>query len=331
MCAVRFFTVFSQNIEPNSEVRGLGKQTMPLLTLFTAPKPFTDPHIAMIQENAFRSWLLLPEVEVVLLGNEAGLEEMASELGILHLSEVERSPSGAPRLSSMFELVRAHSQSPLLGIINADMLLMSDFMQAVRRVMELRERFVLVSQRWDLDVTAPIEFTPEWEMRLRERVARFGKLHRPAGSDFFVFSRECYTAVPPFTIGRAGWDNWMIYYALHQGWPVIDLTPSVMIVHQNHDYSHLPGGQPHYNHPETEENIRLAGGQPNIRYTILDATHQLVNGRLRSPSLTSARLLRKAEVLVRSLFSFLPEEKVEEIARPRRWKKRFQRFFSRFL
>jgi hypothetical protein len=33
---------------------------MPLITLFSAPKPFTDPHIALIQRNALHSWTLLP-------------------------------------------------------------------------------------------------------------------------------------------------------------------------------------------------------------------------------------------------------------------------------
>ncbi len=33
----------------------------PALTLFTAPKPFTNPHIALIQRNAFRSWQALGE------------------------------------------------------------------------------------------------------------------------------------------------------------------------------------------------------------------------------------------------------------------------------
>ena len=33
--------------------------TSPLLTLFTAPKPFTNPHIALIQRNAIRSWMAL--------------------------------------------------------------------------------------------------------------------------------------------------------------------------------------------------------------------------------------------------------------------------------
>lgn len=302
---------------------------MPLLTLFTAPKPFTDPHIATIQRNALRSWLLLPEVEVLLLGDEPGLAEVAREFGLRHLKEVERSPSGAPRLSSMFSLARAHSQSPLLCIINADILLLSDFVIAARQVMALRERFVLISQRWDLDVTEPLDFGPGWEAQLRARVQQAGQLHRPAGSDFFVFPRTCYSEIPPFTIGRAGWDNWMIYQARGAGWPVIDLTPSVLVVHQNHDYRHLPAAQPHYNHPESEENIRLAGGEANIRYTILDATHQLRQGRLVRLPLTRPRLLRKIELGLRRLFSPLPPEQVEELARPRRWQKRLRRWLRR--
>ena len=50
---------------------------MPLITLFSAPKPFTNPHIAMIQRNAIKSWTLLPDVEVILLGEEEGLAEAA--------------------------------------------------------------------------------------------------------------------------------------------------------------------------------------------------------------------------------------------------------------
>lgn len=300
---------------------------MPFLTLFTAPKPFTDPHIATIQRNALRSWTLLPEVEVIVLGEEEGLDEVARELGILHLKDVERSTSGAPRLSSMFAQARAHSQSPFLCVINADILLMSDFLQAVRRVAELCERFVLVSQRWDVDITKPLDFAPGWEERLREHVRQHGKLHRPAGSDFFVFPRECYREIPAFTVGRAGWDNWMIYKARRERWAVVDLTPSVMIVHQNHDYRHLPGGQPHYNLPETEENIRLAGGVANIRYTILDSNERLVAGHLRRPKPSWARFWRQVELLLRRIFSFLPEQTVENIARPKRWRKRLRRLF----
>jgi hypothetical protein len=314
---------------------------MPLLTLFSTPKPFDDPHIATIQRNAIKSWTLLPDAEVILLGEEAGLAETANELGVKHLSNVTRNASGTPLISSMFQLARENSTSDLLCIINADMILMPDFVKAAMesRSLLLEHRrhtltgtragglhsFVLLSQRWDLDVTQTLEFTAGWQNRLSSMVHDQGSLHRPAGSDFFLFPRSCYTDVPSFTIGRAGWDNWMIYKARREKWPVIDCTPSVMIVHQNHDYSHLPGGRPHYEHPDTNENIRLAGGQANVRYTILDSTHQLVGGKLTRPKMTLARFTRQLELFLRKVFFFLPEKTIENIVRPKRWQKRLKK------
>ncbi len=304
---------------------------MPLITLFSAPKPFTNPHIALIQRNAIRSWTLLPDVEVILLGEEAGLAEAARELGVKHISDVARSANGTPLISSMFQLVRENSNSDFLCIINADIILMPDFVQAAKQVARLKEKFVMVSQRWDYDIASPLDFAEGWESRLREDVRKQNQLHRPAGSDFFLFPRFTFREVPDFTIGRAGWDNWMIYKARREGWAVIDCTPSVMIVHQNHDYSHLPGGKPHYEHPETNENIRLAGGQANIRYTILDSTHQLIDGKLVRPKMSRARFVRQLELLLRALFFFLPEDALENIARPKRWKKRIQKILNRKL
>ena len=301
---------------------------MPLITLFSAPKPFTDPHIAMIQRNAIQSWTLLPDVEVILLGEETGLAEAAKELGVKHIPDVICNEAGVPLISSMFQLVRENSNSDLLCIINADMILMPDFVEAAKKVKGLRSKFVLLSQRWGLDVTQPLDFSNGWGNRLRSTVHGHGVLHRPAGSDFFLFPLSSYLDVPDFTIGRAGWDNWMIYKARKEGWPVVDCTLSIMIVHQNHDYSHLPEGKPHYEHPETNENIRLAGGQANIRYTILDSTHQLVNGKLSRPKMTSLRFMRGLELFLRTIFFFLPEDRLESIVRPKRWKKRIQKLFK---
>ena len=300
---------------------------MPLITLFSAPKPFINPHIAMIQRNAIKSWALLPDVDVILLGEEQGLAEAARELGVKHIAHVERNANGVPLISSMFKLARENSNSDLLCIINTDMVLMPDFVEAAKKVKGLRSEFVLLSQRWDLDVTKPLDFSGDWSRGLRSMVHGQGQLHRPAGSDFFLFPRSCYMDVPSFVIGRSGWDNWMIYRARKENWAVVDCTPSVMIVHQNHDYSHLPEGKPHYEHPDTNENIRLAGGQANVRYTILDATHRLVDGKLARPKMTSLRFTRKFELFLRALFFFLPETMLENIARPKRWQKRIKKIF----
>lgn len=301
---------------------------MPLITLFSAPKPFTDPHIAMIQRNAVKSWTLLPDVEVILLGDEAGLAEAAREFGVKHIPNVARNESNTPLISSMFQLTRENSHSDLLCIVNADMILMPDFVEAAKQAMRLKDEFVLLSQRWDLDISRPIEFTESWQNKLRNTIYTSGILHRPAGSDFFLFPKSCYTDTPNFAIGRAGWDNWMIYKARREGWAVIDCTPTVMIVHQNHDYSHLPESKPHYEHPETNENIRLAGGEAVVRYTILDSTHQLTNGKLARPKMTSLRFMRGVELFLRAVFFFLPGNMIENIARPKRWKKRIKKIFG---
>ncbi len=73
---------------------------MSLLTIFTAPKPFTNPHIAIIQRNAIQSWLHLGlEVEVFLVGDEPGMAEVAAEYQVRQLAEVRRSEQGTPLVS----------------------------------------------------------------------------------------------------------------------------------------------------------------------------------------------------------------------------------------
>lgn len=268
---------------------------MPLLTLFSAPKPFTNPLIATIQRNAIISWTKLPDVQVLLLGDEPGLAETGRELGVAHIADLPRSPSGAPRMDAMFRLAREHCPAQLFCIVNADIILFPGFVESARSLLAQREKFVALGQRWDLGIETALDFSGDWPARLQQQMRSQGKLHRPVGSDYFLFPAACFSDLPAFTIGRAGWDNWMIYHARKSGFPAIDSSADISIIHQNHDYAHLPGGQPHYNHPETNENIRLAGGRPMTRFTLLDTDYRLENGRILPQKLTRARLWRRIE------------------------------------
>lgn len=268
---------------------------MSFLSIFTAPKPFTDPHIATIQRNALRSWMQLGnETEITLIGDEAGIAETAIELGLLHLPQVKCNSQGTPLVSSIFDLARQFSHTPLLVYLNADVLIFPDFLEIARVVAEQAKDFLVIGQRWDLEVKSQLDYSTGWEHRLRDEVKHNGKLHRPAGSDYFIFPRHIFTEIPDFAIGRAGWDNWMIYHARQQGWQVVDATPSLMVIHQEHGYGHLPGGQPHYNLEESQRNMHLAGGS-HAMYTVLDSDWQLVDGKLCRPRLNLLRILRQAE------------------------------------
>lgn len=269
--------------------------TQPLLTLFSAPKSFEHPHIDTIQRNAIQSWIHLgSEVQVLLIGQEPGLAEVCIEYGVCLLSNVDRNHQGTPLVNSIFSLARQESLAPLLAYVNADMLLMPDITEIARQVYSQLNNFLVVGQRWDLEVGVLLDFSEGWASRLKQEVQTRGQLHPATGSDFFIFPSTVFEQIPDFAIGRAGWDNWMIYQARKQGWLVVDATPSLMVVHQNHDYSHLPGGRPHYNLEESNHNMNLAGGI-NRMYTVLDSDKQLIKGRVRNPRYTSLRLARRLE------------------------------------
>ena len=268
----------------------------PLLTLFTAPKPFKDPHIITIQRNALRSWQALgKEVEILVLGNDEGIAEHTRKLSIRHIPKVTCNSRGTPLISSMLSLARESSASPFLGIINADIILFPDVLEAIKSAAERYKKFLLVGQRWDLEVTNEITGGLDQFLALKRIIPFKGDLHQPMGSDYFIFPRECYLDIPDFAIGRAGWDNWFIFKSRWEGWPVIDCTHDVTIVHQNHDYRHLPGGQPHYRLPETKENVKQGGGEHTI-FTLFDSQYELVNGKLIKRKAMIKKLLREFEI-----------------------------------
>jgi hypothetical protein len=268
-----------------------------MITLFSGPKPFAG-HIGVIQDNAIASWTALGSgVEVILLGDEPGLREAAERHGVRHLPQVPRTESGTPRLDAMFAMAREAATHGLLCYVNADVILMSDLVTCVAEVGRRFPSFLIVGQRWDLDVREPLGFDAGWEERMLGEVAQQGRRHPPGGSDYFVFPRTCYQAIPAFALGRAGWDNWMIYHARLKRWPVVDASQSVTVIHQDHDYAHLPGGQPHYRLPESDRNLELAGGRPTV-FTLLDADWLYSGGRLSRRPVELRRLLRRAEVAV---------------------------------
>jgi hypothetical protein len=164
----------------------------------------------------------------------------------------------------------------------------------------------------------PLDFGPGWEERLRADIRTRGVLRTPGCSDYFIFPRDMYSDIPPFNFGRSAWDNWMIYHARRQGWPVVNVTPSVMVGHQNHDYSHLPRNEPPYRLPESQENIRMGGGRRTI-FWVTDATRQLVDGKLQRIPPSWTRFWRGVEVFpLLALHSFVLANVSFALLRPRR-------------
>jgi len=274
-----------------------------LLTVFSLPKPFVG-HFDVIQRNAIRSWTeLRPTCEIILMGNEEGTRDVAREFGVRNLPEIAHNEFGTPRVDSIFEQAEEAARHPILCYVNADIILMNDFMGAVQQVANHQTKFMMSGQRWNLDVDNLLDFQPDWEDRLRSVVADQGQLYVRTGLDYFVYPRGLLGKIPPFAVGRTSYDQWLLYRARTLAAPLIDATPVVMCVHQNHDYSHHPEGSKGIWHgPEAKRNLELAGGRAHL-FIIKDRTHVLTpRGSKRALDAWRIwRLLRTAQALYPSL------------------------------
>jgi hypothetical protein len=246
----------------------------------------------VIQRNALESWTRLePDVEVLLLGEDEGVSEAAADGGARHVGDVETNEYGTPLLSSAFALARDASARRLLAYVNADVMLLPDFVDAVRRI-RLRS-FLCLGRRWNVDLDTPFDFGPGYEERLRTLAHEHGELALPDAIDYFVFDRAGpLTGLPPFAVGRPGWDNWMIYRARRLRVPVVDATRAITAVHPRHDYRHVPEGTGSlWYGPEAAANFELIKGLE--RFQTRHATHVLTR-RFLLPGLAPRRVLSRA-------------------------------------
>ena len=270
-----------------------------VLTLFSIPKAFIG-HNEVIQRNAIRSWTLLqPDCEIILMGDDEGTGHAAAEFGVRHIPCLRRNEFGTPLLDHAFELADVESKYDVIGFVNADIILMDDVLEAVGRVKENSDLFLMTARRWNLEVAEPLEFSQDWKSSLLSKVSSAGKLGKSTQIDFWIYPKGLLGGMPPFAIGRVAYETWCLYTARVKSALLVDATPMVTSVHQNHDYSHVPQGEVGVGRGiEAQRNREMAGGKPYF-FTIRDRTHVLSrDGMIPSRGLWNLwRGIRAAQVL----------------------------------
>jgi hypothetical protein len=253
-----------------------------MLTFFSIPKAFKG-HNGTIQWNAITSWTKLdPRPEIILFGNDEGTAEIARQLGLRHVPEVAVNEYGTPLLDDLFRKAEAAASYPCMCYVNADILLLSDFLRAVEQVQKQLPKSLMVSKRINLDIRERLEFTGDWEKAIKQRARATGADEHYSGIDVFVYPKGMYPKIPDFAIGRLWWDHWLIKAVREQNLPVIDASRIAPLLHQLHDYNHVPGGAEQvWRGQEAKRNFQLYGGIEHA-YTLLDVTHELMpDGRIR--------------------------------------------------
>jgi hypothetical protein len=252
-----------------------------MITVFSIPKPFLGA-IGVSQRNAIKSWSILhPDCEVILFANEEGTAQAARELDVRHIPEIEKNEYGTPILTEAFKTTLKLAKNNLVMYINADIILMSDFIQTIKQIS--LPLFLLNGRRQDIDLGREIDFSGDWQKELTALVKEKGILHGYSGIDYFVFPKKFPLELPKFAVGRPGWDNWFIWNTKKKKIPIIDATSQITAVHQNHPSIYKNKIS------ENKRNFDLAGGFSSM-CTLRDADWVLRENGLTRPDL-SRRIL----------------------------------------
>jgi hypothetical protein len=228
------------------------------------------------------------------------VEDVAKEFGVRHVRDVATNQRGTPLVDSIFGVAQRESKNELLCYINTDIILLKDFSNAVSIVSNLPGKFLVIGRRWNVDIRDNIDFSDAlWETYLRDYCKSQGWLLGPFGSDYFLFTRGLWDKIPRFILGRLRWDSWLVHSVVERGLSLIDATPIITAVHQNHDYLHMglemttkdrpwqrnvmKNSPAILDNPEIEYNLNLIGRGVRLFDSLFYATHVLTPSGLNSP------------------------------------------------
>ena len=148
--------------------------------------------------------------------------------------------------NALFERASKEQDLDVVVVINSDIILGDDFLEALEHAEATFDRFLMVGARYDnlTPQEIPVGADKEWTKAFVEQTWEEGALHTYGGSDYFAWRPAGDPAlaatggrIPPFTYGRGKADNWIIDAAVKNGMvEVIDATTAILAVHAAHGY-----------------------------------------------------------------------------------------------
>lgn len=238
-----------------------------MLTFLSSPKPFKG-NDKENQYRAIKSWLLAAEnVEVILYGDSAGIEEAGLELKVKVVKEIASSPSGVPYFGAIVDHAAKYGKYDNQVYLNCDILL-SGIYEASRFIKF--PNFLFIGQRLDMSPDVIVEEHPENYKQVVQELFKINKIkmHGTTGIDYFMFKRNMWKGLQQISIGRGGYDNALLEFCKRHQYSIIDGTLSVIALHQFHDYKHVNGNKQFvFYGSEAMQNLSVAG-----KYSLLSVS-----------------------------------------------------------
>ncbi|MBL4838085.1 MAG: hypothetical protein JKY34_10955 [Kordiimonadaceae bacterium] len=206
------------------------------IQFFTTCKPF-EGEAGLHQRNGLLTWKALG-LDVLLLGDDAGTNAVAADLRFRHVPTIPLTDKNIPTISGLFETAENESTSPSLAYVNSDILMKPELAPVFQAVADLQKTgpFLVTARRRNIPVGEVLELH-SCENRINTLDQQYGSWDQPNAIDMFLFSRGLFDHIPDFAIGRASWDNWLLWKAQDRGAKIIDVSLDAALLHPIHGYA----------------------------------------------------------------------------------------------
>ena len=276
------------------------------LTIFSTPKKLKGEQ-AHIQWNAITSWTQLnPNPQILLISDEHGVGNLASDLMVEHIKNIKTNSYGTPLVNNIFSQAMKKSRNNVLCYVNSDIIIDPRLMMIIDKIYKEFKNPLIVSRRWNLQVESKINFNKnDWFDKISNEAQLKKELYPKTGIDLFIFNKNLFFEIPPFAVGRTCWDNWLLYEARKRGATIIDITSAITLIHQNHSHKkfHTTDDNRFKKGIESKENLKLAKGFGYL-LTLDDADFHLSSSMVLIKKTKSSfeSLISKIKLLTHRLF-----------------------------
>ena len=233
----------------------LQNESVPLLTLFTTWNYSVNK--TLLHNLTVRNWVLLrPFIIPVVFTNDSGIAEECSQYGWEILPIRVEAAGGVPVLKHMYRDIMAEYNTTFYAYSNSDILytdtLIETLASLINSSLDLEKPMLIVGKRTNIKFLTEQEGS-SWENLTAVSKTR-GHLFAPNAEDYFITTRVYpWERIPELVIGRRAYDNWLVYQARKNKQAVVDVTKTVLAVHQTTEAGNLEG----HTHKNKDYNVKL--------------------------------------------------------------------------
>jgi len=225
-----------------------------IFTTFMCPSPACTPLRQRIESNTRQVWSSMDRVE---------FKDVMT-------SSVNTNLYGMPYIGDMFtHMMDACPDARTYTYINGDIIGTHGFIETIDAVLKIGE-FLMVGRRTNVPWLETYDSTHE-DFDFEAHFNR-GELFLPNAIDYFTITKSAidWDSTPPFVVGRAGYDNWLVE---EMGWrnkkvALVDATQTAQMIHQTDGGGQFSwGGGTAKEKADELYNLRLAkAGNPRRRF-----------------------------------------------------------------